>query len=110
MPKALKEKRLFQIWLTPEQYEKLKGTAYQCGLSMSEYVRTLIDDIIPRQAPTGDFIRILGELKAIGNNMNQIAYLANSTHIIDRDNYHENYQKLIAIIRELERAAYNGNA
>lgn len=98
---------LFQVWFTQEEYNYLKVKANQCGVSMSEYVRSYVNDYTPKQAPSGDWLAMMKELKAIGNCVNQIAHVANATGIIDQENYHEQAQQLRRKIRDIERAVYN---
>lgn len=100
-------RRLFQVWFTDDEYDSLKDKAHQCGLSMSEYLRCYVNDFVPRQSPSGDWLGMMKALKAIGNSMNQIAHVANATGIIDSENYHEQNLALRQSIRDIERAVYN---
>lgn len=48
------------------------------GLSVSVLIRKLIAGVQLRPRPPGEYTRLLRELSAIGNNINQIAYWANA--------------------------------
>lgn len=48
------------------------------GLCVSALIRKLIASIQLRPRPPGEYTRLLRELSAIGNNINQIAYWANA--------------------------------
>ena len=48
------------------------------GLSVSVLIRKLIAGVQLRPRPPGEYTRLLRELSAIGNNVNQIAYWANA--------------------------------
>ena len=48
------------------------------GLSVSVLIRKLIASAQLRPRPPGEYTRLLRELSAIGNNINQIAYWANA--------------------------------
>nr|WP_322173279.1 plasmid mobilization relaxosome protein MobC [Acutalibacter sp. M00118] len=44
------------------------------------------------------------ELKEIGNNMNQLAFMANATGLIDEATYYENVIHLRDSLRRIEKA------
>lgn len=44
------------------------------------------------------------ELKEIGNNMNQLAFMANATGLIDEATYYENVIQLTDAIQRIEKA------
>ena len=48
------------------------------GLSISVLIRELIAGVQLRPRPPGEYTKLLRELSAIGNNINQIAYWANA--------------------------------
>ena len=48
------------------------------GLSISVLIRKLIAGVQLRPRPPGEYTKLLRELSAIGNNINQIAYWANA--------------------------------
>lgn len=48
------------------------------GLSVSVLIRKLIAGVQLRSRPPGEYTKLLRELSAIGNNVNQIAYWANA--------------------------------
>ena len=96
-------KRQFTVRLSSKEYELLLRTAQDCGLSMSAYVRQIINGYKPKEAPSMDFYRMMQELRAIGNNINQIAYVANMTGLIDEDSYHAMAHLVRRKIREIEK-------
>lgn len=72
--------------LTEKEHTFLKKQAELCGLKMEPYIRKLImnKEILPR--PPDEYYKILREINAIGNNINQIAYIANSQKHISAEN------------------------
>ena len=48
------------------------------GLSVSVLIRKLIAGVQLHSRPPGEYTKLLRELSAIGNNVNQIAYWANA--------------------------------
>lgn len=71
------------IGLTKSQEARLQSLASKSGLSMSAYVRQLIDGVLPQERPPLDFYLILSQLRYIGNNMNQLTRIAHATGRID---------------------------
>jgi hypothetical protein len=76
------------------------------GLSYAAYLRHLAAGARPQDKPPPEYFDIKKEIRAIGNNMNQIAMIANATGIIDAAKYDERYRllirNLIRITEEIE--------
>ena len=77
------------VRLTAEEYEKLKILSMQSGLSMESLIRKLIMGESLRSRPPDSYTEILRQLSAIGNNINQIAYWANATKGISKNEIHD---------------------
>lgn len=75
MPKKIK----ISVRLTETEHAHLKEQSANAGLKMEPFVRRLImaQEIRPR--PPDEYTALLRELSAIGNNINQLARVANST-------------------------------
>jgi len=75
---AEKKKYRITVKLTTEDYYTLKGKAKSTGMSMSEFVRKVLDNgnVIERLTiEQADFIR---KLCGMANNLNQLAHRANA--------------------------------
>ena len=75
---AEKKKYRITVKLTTEDYYTLKGKAKSAGISMSEFVRKVLDkgNVIERLTiEQADFIR---KLCGMANNLNQLAHRANA--------------------------------
>ena len=75
---AEKKKYRITVKLTTEDYYTLKGKAISAGISMSEFVRKVLDkgNVIERLTiEKADFIR---KLCGIANNLNQLAHRVNA--------------------------------
>ena len=75
---AEKKKYRITVKLTTEDYYTLKGKAKSAGISMSEFVRKVLDkgNVIERlTVEQADFIR---KLCGMANNLNQLAHRANA--------------------------------
>ena len=94
--KKQKEKVVrFEMKLSYDEDDKLKSDSQKANLTKSEYVRRLIMNC--------RFYDILRNLTKIGNNLNQIAYRANYSNLIDKNYYDENakeVRKFVSQIRE----------
>lgn len=62
-----------QVWLNRAEATLLKNKSKKSGLNESELIRRLITDSVIKEQPTEDLYIFLKELRAIGNNLNQIA-------------------------------------
>ena len=90
--------------MTEQDYKLLTRKAHKCGLTMSGYIRLLIHDYKPRETPPADYFAMTRELKEIGNNMNQLAFMANATGLVDEAGYYENVIHLRDSLRRIEKA------
>ena len=66
------------LWLDEKEYAHLSNQCAVTGLNASALVRQLIAGIQLRPRPPDEYAKLLRELSAIGNNINQIAYWANA--------------------------------
>ena len=62
-----------QVWLNREEATLLKKKAKKVGLNESELIRNFIIGFEPREKPDDRFYEVMNEMRAIGNNLNQIA-------------------------------------
>lgn len=84
-----------KIRLNDCELKHVNSLAKDSGLSREQYTRMLYQKVIPRPLPTEELLDLISQLRRIGNNMNQIAFVANSTKNIDKDMYVENYHHLL---------------
>lgn len=66
------------FWLDDKEYDHLNQICAASDLSVSALVRKLIAGTQLRPRPPDQYVALLRELSAIGNNVNQIAYWANA--------------------------------
>ena len=66
------------LWLSDKEYAHLKSQCEISGLSASAHIRKIIMGEQLRPRPPDTYAKLLRELSAIGNNINQIAYWANA--------------------------------
>jgi len=80
--------------LNESEADYLKKLAGKSGLSCGVYMRSLIKGLVPADRPPPDNHKIMNELRAIGNNMNQVAQKAHILNVIDSKRYDEGYSML----------------
>lgn len=93
----------FNFRLNEKEHRRLKRRAKSCGLSMSGYIRQIINGYKPRESPPADYFAMTRELKEIGNNLNQLAFVANATGLIDAAAYYEQVVRLRDSLRRIEK-------
>ena len=77
------------VRLSEKEKEHLKSQATACALKMEPYIRKLIMGKEVRPRPPDEYVRLLREINAIGNNINQIAHIANAERHISKDKVEE---------------------
>lgn len=77
------------VRLSPKEKEHLKAQAAACALKMEPYIRKLIMGKEVRPRPPDEYVKLLREINAIGNNINQIAHIANAEQHISESKINE---------------------
>ena len=90
-----------KVRLSKDEAERLNNKVALCGFSREAYICALLDNHTPTPLPSDDLIEVIKQLRKIGTNLNQIAYKANATENIDKENYKENYNHLLELIDQL---------
>lgn len=80
-------KRMIEISvrLNEEEYIHLKRQSEITGLKMEPLVRQLILGRDVKPHPPENMAALLRQMSAMGNNINQIAKVANSTHFVRKE-------------------------
>lgn len=90
--------------LNKEEHQRLQKLVKKTGLSQETYIRTVLANHVPREAPNADYYGMMRELNAIGNRMNQIAARANATGFFLAEEYAANYEWLKNRVLEIQAA------
>ena len=98
------EERIIKLTvrLTPKEHEHLKKEADKCDLKMEPYIRKLIAGYEVKARPPNEYVTLIREINAIGNNINQIAHIANAEGRIS-DNKISEVKKYLSDIMQLVR-------
>ena len=95
----------FHVCLTEAEAEKLEKKAKETGMKKAQLLRAFISDNEIRAKPPEEYLRLVREINAIGNNINQIAHIANTRKYVDRKqiNHIVNYlDEIMEKVREIE--------
>ena len=93
-----------QIWLNKKEAESLQKKAKRCNISVAAYIRHLINDLIPQEAPPPDYYAMMQQLYRVGNNLNQIAQKAHTLNVIDVQRYDAAVRQFEAAVKTITNA------
>lgn len=91
-----------QLWLSDEEDYILKTRSEAVGMNASDYIRQLLVGYKPKEKPTEDFYAAIKSIRSIGNNINQIARMANARGVIDVPHLNKEIDKLDQLIIEIK--------
>lgn len=83
-----------KVRLSNDEFQHLNELVKRSDLSRESYIRSLCQGIILADKPTDEMIEIIKQLRAIGNNINQLSIVANKIGSIDIMKFKYEYEKL----------------
>lgn len=89
------------LYLSIIEDKRLKEKCEELGVSESEYFRSCINDFNVDYKLRKKVFDLILELRKIGTNINQIAYVANRSGYISDNKYSTNYKELLNIIEKI---------
>lgn len=92
------------IRLTESEKKCLVQKSKECGLKMEPFIRNLILGCEIKARPPDEYVKLIREINAIGNNINQIAHIANSCGNISNASINrikDNQNMIIELVRGL---------
>ena len=92
-----------QFWFSNEECEVLATNSQKAGLSESEYIRKLLMGYKLKEKPDDRFYETMKLMRAISNNLNQIAKKAHSLNYVDELAYKKQCDKLQDFIEEVKK-------
>ena len=92
-----------QVWLNREEATYLKKKSKKAGINESELIRNLIIGYEPKEKPDDRFYDVMKGMRAIGNNLNQIARKANALNFIDCSLYKKEVENLNRFMMDVKR-------
>ena len=73
-----------EVYFPDAEYEEFLKKVRRTNISISEFVRRMAADQVIREAPHVDVPLLIREVKRVGNNINQLLFLANSKGFFDK--------------------------
>ena len=99
MSKIRKRNIEIHFFLNEEENNQLDKLVKETNLSKSKLLRYLICGFVPVEAPPADYHKLIREIRAIGNNLNQTLMIAKKNGILSIPDL----KKEIADLREVEK-------
>ena len=97
----MKKTKEIKVRLSEEELHHLNLLVEQSGLSREAYIRSLFRGVIPSNKPSDEFVEVIKQLRAIGNNINQLSMIAHKIGSIDVMKYKHDYERLQEQIQEI---------
>lgn len=92
----------FLVNVTEDELKHIDACVTSAKMSRSQYTRMLYSKVIPRTCPSKELLEVLDQLRRIGVNINQIAYVANKTNSIDSNYFKTCQSELQMAISEIK--------
>ena len=73
------------VRLTKQEKQSILKKAQECGVKMEPFIRKVVLGQEVKARPPNEYVQMIREVNAIGNNINQIAHVANSEQHINND-------------------------
>ena len=98
-------KRNHRIWtyLNDEEYDHFLKLIEATGVSKEGFVRSVLSCNIPPPLVPNILYEVLRELRYIGNNLNQIARVANATGDLNHEEYKQYADMLVKDILDIKQ-------
>ena len=93
-----------KIRLNRKEMDLLNKKVKRSGLSRENYLRHLVNGVVPRDEPPPDYYAMMNQLYRIGVNLNQIAFKANALNVIEADKYAQAYAEYEKTVKEITEA------
>lgn len=77
------------VYLSDTEKQHLIKQTSLAGISAGAFIRKLIMGNVIRPSPPDEYVKLLREINAIGNNINQIAHIANAEQHISESKINE---------------------
>lgn len=94
----------FEVCFNEKEYENLCNLCEETNLKKGRLIRLLLEGYVPPQAPPVDYKKLIREVRAVGNNINQILFFARANGILNVPDLKDELKKL----REVEKEIRDG--
>lgn len=90
-----------KVRFTHNELSSLNKKVKRTGMSREGYVRALCNNKTPVELPPADYHALIREVRALGNNLHQIAYKANSQGLLDTPLFKRHADNITAVADKL---------
>jgi ACT domain-containing protein len=90
--------------LNHKEADTLNNRVKKSGLSRENYLRQIINGLVPTEAPPPDYFAMMKELHYIGVNLNQIARKAHALNVLDVKRYDDDIAMLNSAVVNITNA------
>lgn len=84
-----------------EELASLDKKVKKTGMSREGYIRTLCNNKTPVEIPPVDYFALVREVRALGNNLHQIAHKANALGLLDVPEFRRHAENITAVADKL---------
>lgn len=88
-----------EVYLNEKEHQCLCVLCKETNLNKTTLIRYLIQGYVPTQAPPADYHKLIREIRAVGNNLNQTLVIAKSNGILNVPDLRQE----ILVLREIEK-------
>ena len=88
-----------EVYFNEREHENLCRLCKETTLKRGRLIRLLLEGYVPPQAPPVDYKKLIREVRAVGNNINQILFYVNTNGILNVPDLNVELKKL----REVEK-------
>ena len=85
LPAGQKRTRRKHVLFSPEEWAAVEQRARECGVRANCYIRDTVLGTVPRTRPNGATRELVVAVNRIGNNLNQLARVANENGNLPRE-------------------------
>lgn len=97
-----RRKRHISVWMNDKEYAKFKKKAMAAGLGIDPFIRNLVAGVEIKPKPPEEYSKLLQELSAIGNNINQMLHVYNELRLgMDEDSPYINSGVMLLNLKKL---------
>ena len=98
------KKRRFDIRLSESEFDDFTMKAEKAGLTKSALMRRAVKGLEVKEAPPVDVRSLMVDIIRVGNNLNQIAVVANAQQLVDVPLLHKTIGELQAALKAITQA------
>ena len=90
-----------KVRFSDKEFETLNKNVANTRMSREGYIRTILNRKRPVEIPPADYWSLVREVRALGNNLHQIAYKANALGLLDVPMFRHHAEHITAVADKL---------